>query len=93
VLDGVYQIAQYQVVVINRGTRDGLEPGHVLTVWQAGEKVRDPYASGLLPKKVWLPDERTGVSMVFRTYDRISYALIMEATSEIHVFDKVRSPT
>jgi hypothetical protein len=93
VLDGVYQIAQYQVVVINRGTRDGLEPGHVLTVWQAGEKVSDPYASGLLPKKVWLPDEPTGVSMVFRTYDRISYALIMEATSEIHVFDKVRSPT
>jgi hypothetical protein len=92
VLDGVYQIAQYQVVAINRGTRDGLEPGHVLAVWEAGETVRDRHASGLLPKKVKLPDERTGVSMVFRTYDRISYALIMEATSEIHVLDKVRSP-
>jgi hypothetical protein len=93
VVDGVYQIAQYQVVVINRGTRDGLEPGHVLSVWQSGEKVSDPHDSGLLPKKVRLPDERTGVSMVFRTYDRISYALIMEATSEIHVLDKVRNPS
>jgi hypothetical protein len=93
VFDGVYQIAQYQVVVINRGARDGLEPGHVLTVWQAGKKIRDSYDSGLLPKKVRLPDERTGVSMVFRTYDRISYALIMEATSEIHVLDKVRNPS
>ena len=93
VVDGVYQIGQYQVVVINRGTRDGLEPGHVLTVWEAGEKVRDRHASGLLPRKVRLPDERTGVSMVFRTYERVSYALIMEATSEIHVFDKVRNPT
>jgi hypothetical protein len=64
----------------------------VLVVWEAGEKIRDRYASGLLPGKVRLPDERTGVSMVFRAYDRISYALIMEATSEIHVLDKVRSP-
>lgn len=93
VIDGVYQIGQFQVVVINRGARDGLEPGHVLSVWQAGKKVRDRNASGLLPAKVRLPDERTGVSMVFRTYDRISYALIMEATSEIHVLDKVRNVT
>jgi hypothetical protein len=81
------------VVVLNRGTRDGLEVGHVLKVWQAGKKVSDPYNSVLLPSNVRLPDEPAGVSMVFRTYNRISFALIMEATTVIRVRDKVRSPT
>jgi len=92
VVDGVSLIGQYQVVILNRGDRDGLEQGHVLTVWQAGEMVTDRVASGLLSKKVQLPDEPAGTLMVFRTYDRISYALIMEATSEIHVLDKARTP-
>ena len=65
----------------------------MLRVWQTGEKVPDRVESGLLPGKVQLPDEPAGVSMVFRTYDRVSYALIMEATSEIHVLDIVKNPT
>lgn len=92
VVDGVTNVGQYQVIVINRGVRDGLEVGNVLSVWQTGEKVPDRVGSGLLPGKVQLPDEPAGVSMVFRTYDRISYALILEATSEIHVLDKIRNP-
>jgi hypothetical protein len=86
---GVALIGQYQVVVLNRGAKHGLEEGHVLTVWQAGETVRDRLAGGM----VLLPDESAGSAMVFKTYDRISYALIMEATSEIHIFDKVKNPT
>ncbi|NVJ50348.1 MAG: LysM peptidoglycan-binding domain-containing protein [Gammaproteobacteria bacterium] len=44
VYDGVVQIGQYDVVVINRGERDGIEIGHVLTVHQRGKEVEDPYA-------------------------------------------------
>jgi len=93
VVDGVSQIGQYMVIVINRGTRHGLAIGNVLRVWQKGETVPDRVASGFLGGKVQLPDEPAGLSMVFRTYDRVSYALIMRATSEIHVLDTVTNPT
>ncbi len=94
VIDGVSLIGQYQIVVINRGTRHGLEPGHVLRVWQSGEVVRDRFAKGrLLGQKVQLPDEPAGTMMVFRIFDRMSYGLVMEATSEIKVLDAVRNPT
>ncbi len=92
VVDGVTQIGQYQVVIINRGTRNGLESGHVLSVWQAGDKVHDRVKSGIFNRKVQLPDERAGLLMVFKTYDRISYALVMSAESAIHILDKVRNP-
>ena len=93
VLDGVSLIGQYQVVVINRGTRHGLEPGHVLRVWKTGEVVQDRFAKGrVLGEKVQLPDESAGTMMVFRIFDRMSYGLVMEATSEIKVLDAVRNP-
>ena len=93
VVDGVSLIGQYQVVVLNRGARHGLEPGHVLSVYQTGETVRDPMRRrGQFAEKVRLPDELAGTTMVFRIFDRMSYALVMEATSEIHVLDLVRNP-
>lgn len=88
VVNGLAIIGQYQVVVLNRGARDGLEVGHVLRVWQAGEKVRDRTSGGT----VRLPDEPAGTMMVFQTHDRISYGLIMEATTDIHVLDRVTNP-
>lgn len=93
VVDGLTQVGQYQVIVINRGTRDGLAVGNVLRVWQAGEKVPDEAKPGRISRNVRLPDEPAGISMVFQTYDRLSYALVMQATSEIHVNDTVRNPT
>lgn len=92
VVDGVTQIGQYQVVIINRGARHGLESGHVLSVWQAGEQITDMVKSGVFNRKVQLPDERAGLLMVFKTYDRISYGLIVSAESAIHELDKVRNP-
>ena len=99
VVDGVSLIGQYQVVVINRGARDGIGPGDVLTVFQTGETVRDRFSGGFLRKtrisggeKVKLPDEEAGTVMVFKVYDRIGYGLVMEATSDIHVLDAVRDP-
>ena len=100
VVGGVSQIGQYQVVVLNRGARNGLAPGDVLTVFQDGEVVRDRYSrSAFVSKKslfggekVKLPDEEAGTIMVFKVYDRIGYGLVMEATDAIHVLDMVRNP-
>lgn len=92
VTDGVSQFGQYQVIVVNRGARNGLEPGSVLRIWQAGEKVADTAKPGRISANVRLPDEPAGLAMVFRAYDRVSYALVMRATSEMHVQDIVRNP-
>jgi hypothetical protein len=89
VVDGVTQIGQYQVVVMNRGSNNGLSVGDVLTVWQSGEVVKDRFGGG----NVRLPDEEAGTVMVFKTFDRISYGLVMEATDAIHIHDAVRNPT
>ncbi len=146
VFDGVSQIGQYQTVVLNLGTRDGLEPGHVFGVYQRGELVQDPRAVdpvmleyrrrsqerreqnenaqglfGLVQgfgsavegtsdfigqeahrfavagrRKPWsdvaLPEERAGTVMVYRSFERLSYALVMEATRAMHVNDAVKNP-
>jgi LysM domain len=93
VIDGVSLIGQYQVIVLNRGARDGLEPGHVLSVYQTGEVVADTVrGSGFRREKVKLPDEFAGTTMVFRVFDRMSYALVMAAEKEIRVLDTVRNP-
>jgi hypothetical protein len=90
VFDGVSQVGQYQIVVLNLGDRDGLETGHVLSVFQAGETIRDQVTAD--PKdKVTLPDEHAGEAMVFKTYEKVSYAIVMKATRAIHLFDKVKS--
>ncbi len=88
VVDGVSQIGQYQIVVLNRGTREGMESGHVLAIYQQGETLKDPVKGG----KVTLPEEHAGLLMVFRTFEKVSYALIMEATRPIHLLDAVRNP-
>lgn len=91
VYDGVSQIGQYAIVALNRGARDGLEPGHVLSVFQAGDKVPDPYGSGY--PSIQLPDLNAGTLLVFKTYDRLSYGLVMEANRNLNVLDKVKNPT
>ncbi|KXJ42988.1 MAG: LysM peptidoglycan-binding domain-containing protein [Cycloclasticus sp.] len=90
VVDGVSQVARFDVVVIDRGMQDGVEVGHVLEIDRAGETVRDVIAGG--GKKVTLPDEKAGVLMVFRVFDRVSYGLIMESKRVIHRHDVVRTP-
>lgn len=99
VSNGVTVIGQYEVVVINRGAGDGLAPGNVLAVFQAGALIPDTQNKGFLngmsrlaAKKVRLPDERSGTFMVFKTFDHLSYGLIMEATNLIRVADRVENP-
>jgi len=91
VVDGLARIGQYQTVVINKGDQDGLETGHVLAVFQSGKQVRDVYGKKR-GEKVTLPDVRAGVAMVYRTFDHVSYALIMEAYLSMKVDDMVRNP-
>ena len=88
VVGGVSQIGQYMVVVMNRGTSNGLAVGNVLTVYQTGEEVHDRIGGG----KVTLPEEAAGTVMIFKIYDRISYGLVVHATQAIHIHDTVRNP-
>ncbi|MDO9106763.1 MAG: LysM peptidoglycan-binding domain-containing protein [Methylovulum sp.] len=91
VLDGVSQIGLFNVVVIDKGTRDGLLVGHELDVYQDGKVIADHY-SALKNDEVKLPNELAGVIMVFRPFERVSYALVMKASQAIHVLDKVQTP-
>lgn len=90
VYNGLSQIGQFNVVVLSKGARDGLEPGHVLAIYQDGGTARDPGST--LGSHVELPDERAGILMVFRTYEKVSYALVMEAYRSLHINDKVANP-
>jgi hypothetical protein len=91
VVDGVSQIGQYSVVVLNRGSEHGLEEGNVLAVYQAGRTVRDPH-SGKWRDTVTLPEERAGELIVFRAHKNLSFGLVMEATRAMHTKDAVRNP-
>lgn len=92
VVDGVSKIGQYQVVAINLGTRDGVEPGHVFIVSQAGTQVRDGVQPARKGNIVTLPEERAGVLLVFRPFERVSYALVVTAEKEIRQYDAVVAP-
>ena len=85
---GVRFIGRLQIVALDLGTQDGLQPGHVLRVDQQGELVTDPRTQELLR----LPDTEAGLVMVFRLYNQMSYALVMQASRVLAIGDSVRSP-
>lgn len=91
VMNGVSQIGQSNVVVIDKGARDGLLAGHELNIYQRGETARDPFSTKQ-SDRVKLPDELAGMLMVFRTFDKVSYALVMKAEKPLHVLDRVQTP-
>lgn len=85
---GVGNIGQYNVVVVNRGERDGLKEGNVLAIYKDGGIVRDPFTK----EKIELPSERAGIMMIFRVFEKLSYGLILKATRPLAVMDEVRTP-
>jgi hypothetical protein len=124
VIDGVAEIGQYQVVVVDVGDGDGVEVGSILGIYQSGNIVKDEIATeikrnyevdeNVFPGSFWkdihdsdligylgrwntqpelveLPAEYAGVLMVFRTFENVSYGLVMKAVSPIHVYDSVRN--
>lgn len=89
VFDGVSEIGQYQIVVLNRGEVDGIERGHVLDILQTGRQARDP----LTGERLTLPALKAGTLMVFDVEQELSFALVMQATRAVHVRDSVRNPS
>lgn len=90
--EGVSEIGPLTVVILNRGSRDGVEIGNVLELSRAGEVVR-PAGSSDPNEKVKLPDERYGVVFVFKVYERLSYALVMNTRRSVKVNDFVLTPS
>ena len=87
--DGL-RAGQNQIVSINRGQRDGLERGHVLALWRTGRNVVDTTSPGKTALR--LPDERHGLLFVFRVFDRVSYALILNVQEPVSAGDRFTQP-
>lgn len=86
VYGGVSQAGSNTIVTLNKGTRDGLEGGHVLALYRKGESVRGEGAS------YTLPDERYGLVFVFRVFDKVSYALVMQTKLPVQLLDRAQTP-
>ena len=82
--------AQNQVVAINRGTRDAMAAGQVLQLVTQGDVIVDK--TGGKRERVQLPREHNGLAMVFRTFDRVSYALILDVRRPVVVGDHLMAP-
>lgn len=85
---GVSQIGSLNTVILNRGSREGLEVGHVLAIFQSGDTVYDNIAN----ESVKLPDVRAGLLMVFEVFEKSSLAVVLKASRPLSVMDKVKNP-
>lgn len=102
--NALFGAGRHQVVAINRGAINGVEPGQVYSVFRPGRVVRDEvrYPDGHIPHffllekrrdaKVELPDEYAGHLMVFKTHEQVSYGLVMRAERPIKVLDELKLP-
>jgi len=85
-----------QVVMLSVGAKDGIDNGTTFTIYEPGETIHDDVASNSwrrgVGKTVTLPDEYVGHVMVFRTFDRVSYGLIMDGLRPVHIGGRLRMP-
>ncbi len=81
---------QRQIVAINRGVRDGMERGHVLALWRAGQSRIDPDQPKAPPLR--FPDERHGTVMLVRVFERVSYALVLDIGEPVRIGDRLTQP-
>ena len=88
--DSVAYAAENQIVVINRGSEDGLERGNVVAILKDGQRMTDKTDSS--KPQIKLPNERNGLMMVFRTFDHLSYALVLQVGDGIKVGDRFTNP-
>ena len=86
VYGGVSQAGQNTVITLNKGKRDGLESGHVLALYHKGEIVKNE------SENLTLPDERYGLVFVFRVFDKVSYALVMQTRLPVQLLDRAQTP-
>lgn len=88
--DAISQIGRYQVAVINRGEREGVTEGQVFAVWESGRTAVD-IVSGR-NDVVQLPEEEIGTLMVFRSFEKVAYGLLIESIRPVREGFKVRHP-
>jgi hypothetical protein len=109
----ISEIGQQQVIVLNRGAREGVEVGNVYALYRAGkevapralprsssnevhrskiETVQSEYDPKNQNEPVMLPDERYGLTFVFRVFEKVSYALVMSSSRPVNLLDVVRAP-
>jgi LysM repeat protein len=87
-LNSVDEIGPHTVVGISLGTREGVEEGNVLRILRHAGTAKDPVTR----EQFNLPDETSGLLLIFRTYEKMSYALVMNATQPVHLLDTVTTP-
>ncbi len=88
------------VIAISGGAREGIDNGTVFSLWRRGDSVSDRVKAGLdrdedvtlFESKVRLPDEFAGHAMVFRTFDNVSYALVMSSVKPVRVGYELKHP-
>ncbi|MDP1679921.1 MAG: LysM peptidoglycan-binding domain-containing protein [Candidatus Nitrotoga sp.] len=83
---GVSQAGQHSIVTLNKGLRDGLENGHVLALYRKGDVVKEK------GETLTLPDVRYGLLFVFRTFDKVAYALVMRTRLPVQLLDNALTP-
>lgn len=88
VFGGVTQIGPFDVVVLNRGEREGIAVGNALAIYKRGALAKDRIANQMIR----LPSERAGLLMVFRTFEKLSYALVLQTERPLAVLDEVQNP-
>jgi len=88
---GVDQGARGSVVSLNRGQSDGLEVGHVLALFRnrVAERIAED-GSGRVYTPI--PEERYALVFVFRVFNRVSYALVLDSSIPVTVGDSARNP-
>ncbi len=89
VYGGVSQAGQNQIVSLNRGSKNGVDVGTVLTLFRYGITIADRTDD---KKAVKLPDEEYGNLFVFRVFNNVSYALVMQVTDVVQIGDVAKSP-
>jgi len=86
--NGLREFGPTTIVAISLGKREGMQEGHVLRIMRHVGVSKDPVTRSMYK----MPDEETGLLMVFRVFDKVSYALIMDANRPVHIYDVVRTP-
>lgn len=89
---GVAEVGKGSIVTLNKGSQDGLEVGHVLALYRHGRSIAPGAHDDTSPETVKLPDERYGLVFVFRVFEKISYALVMQSARPVQMLDDVRTP-
>lgn len=87
-VNAISQTGRDQVVVLNIGAESQIQEGDMLAIESRGNTIVDSRGKDG-HERITLPNQRTGVMMVFKTYEKVSYALVMESTRPVMINDIV----